>query len=604
MKKTVFLLALSIAIAGCGGSSGGGSSSTVNATSVSSIPNMDLSGYDKSASTTNSISVPTTKGAAGHIGSKSRAFCEANIQKNEAIRMSKQIQLDKCYALAMEKGGLYSLEVGKRTLVKIVMPDNFEEFEGEGERGGGGEGGRRGQQSLTVSNDVSKEGGRAKPGEEEHEKRDCQNEKGALGKVMLMNIYPRTETELQIRMCQGTAGSEALINETTFSISGDVGTVEAIHKGSFCGQTEGGKFSLRISGIKSITDGVVDLASSGKVEATGFMDSSFGGGYNSFTYEALPDLNRVCGAFKAKFKDDRGSNSFTNSMCSEFGGSSNTGTAKFTFTGSFPAMTACEICSRGGLSQFAEGCYQQMTQDVGELVNAANCSTKFICPDVDESTHEFRGQKLATNGLCDQSNGGTESFVIATSDSNPIGTVIPKKQSAYFSTVDAMDLIPVRAQLDNISVDFTSSSEEACSGTPDVTINPKEFESMGKAASLAGKALNLEALQSAIATCQALDEELRQHQGMGGYDCHREDAEEELSHEAGADSGPSDDAKAFIPGPCLGPPVLTPDECEQTCRDNPECRPTNGGDFDMPKACKDAGQTPETCPDYCHNNRC
>lgn len=596
-----------IGLIGCGGG-GGGSSETTGTTGgdttssgadvskVSNLPSVDLSDYDYS--TTSSSNIAVAKGAgAGALGSTSSAYCHVRSMANEAIRMSKQVQLDKCFALAMEEGGLYALTAGQATIVKVIMPDSYEEFGGpEGGGGGPGSGGPGPQNVAVVTKGPSGEEG-------EEEFRSCESETGKLGGNILMKIEPNAAgDQLQISMCEGSEGSESLVNVSTFTKSAaDTYTISARHCGEFCGKTDCGDFAVTLSGVQSVASGVVTLGTDGQLSATGQFSGAFGSGRIAYSSIAKSQLNEVSGSFHASFQEQGAeATDFTDAVYSRYGGSTKTGTSKHLFNGAFPAASVAELCGFGDLSGSQNLCYQDFSENLGMTVTAQNASSIKVCPQKNDDG-EFLGDQLSQTGLCEESGTDTESFKIGADGET--ATVIADALSAFSSRVSAFDLSTISGTVGDLSF---SASEWNCSGTPDVTVDPTDFASLNAAATKALKAVDTSALQTAIATCQTLEEELRNDQGIGGFNCFELEQAEFHEGEIGVDSELDDEHLAFIPEPCRGSngaPSLSPEDCKTICDADPtSC--FGGENMGMPEACIDAGETPETCPDYCEENPC
>lgn len=599
-SRLLFIAGL-VATIGCGGggssddstSSTGGETGSTGVGKVATIPSTDLSDYDYSNQSSSNIAVGKSA-EDGRLGGDSGAYCHAKSLKKEVIRHSKQIQLDKCYALAMEKGGLYSITDGVPVIVKVIMPDDFDDFEQAGsseqseQQGSSGQGGSEQQQPPST---------KAAKGEGEF---NCANEKGALGQVILMKIVQSGST-LNIDMCEGPEGAEALINESIFTISGDTYTADATHSDEFCGQRETGNFKITISGVKSVTDGIATLDSTeGEVTATGEFKGHFGTGTISFHAIQAARLNTISGGFTANFTDPMSgyTNAFEDTIYAKFGGTSNTGSANMHFSGSFPAASVAELCGRGDLGSFSNPCYADFSKDLGITINAANASSIKVCPKITASTGAFAGDELSKTGSCTQDHTDIESFKIASDGES--ASVILDALSAHYKPVKAFNLSTIN--LANVNPQLSNRWD--CKGEPTVTVDPKNQGLLNEAVTPTGtKAIDGSALQSAIAVCQALDKELRESDNIGDFDCYKQEQAESHETDVGVQETLTDAEKDFIPKPCQGPPVLEPQACKDYCDKNPsEC--FNGATEGMPPACVEAKQTPESCPDYCAKNPC
>lgn len=608
-------LAAAALFASCGGGSGGGSGSgtegTATVASLSSVPSMDLSSYDYSAQAASAeIAAPWGKSLSlsvgkaeewegrnlgdtyGAIGSFSRAGCEANMHKKEATRMSQSAQLDRCYMEAMEKGGLITIPTGSYNYYKIIMP-------------------------APPPEDLQRMCANIP---EEDKKQAClAGGEGPRGGNMLTRVgrFGDNGNELRIDMCEGAEGHEGKVNEATYAVSGNTYTGTVIRKGTWGGKSENMKFGITVA-ASSVTDGIADLGSSGSARAEGWMNGGFGQGHILFLADASDMSTTVQGAFQASFTDPfKGvQNSFTGKNHAKFGGISNTGTAKFSFTGTHPAMSLADMISGSNSMEGAQqagipadalaGFYQFMSQELGVPVNADNLGTIKVCP-----TPE--GMERAIGNTCEESKNGLESFSIANVEQTgdlysmieQSFAIILDASSAFYNNVKDIDLSSYSA--DAGAIEFTRTDWDCAAPAAGWTleIRPDELRA-GNAP--AGITVDRARLEAAMSSCNALEEKLRENMGMGGHDCAdrqmRGDAGDKFG--GGEQSGHTGTEGGMIPAPCTQQ-RLTPEQCKTYCDTHQqECFPGTGGQppppptgGQMPAYCSERGWTPEQCGPYC-----
>lgn len=605
-----------------GGGAGGAAGGEASVATLSAVPSVDLSSYDYSASSAASSSL-SAKGLSaksvslkagdglgknmGCIGCVSRAGCEANMHKKEAIRMSQEAQLDRCHFEGMEAGGLITIPVDSYNYYKITMPEpSPEELE---------------QMCGNIP--------------EEDKKQACMEGEGPMGGNMLARIgrFGTNGNELRIDMCQGDEGSESRVGEATYTASGSVYTGTIVRIGNWGGEEEKMEFTMTVDAA-SVTNGVADLGSSGSATAAGKFNGGFGQGNITFTADAATASNIVSGAFAASFNDPYTgvANSFNGKTYAQFGGVSNTGTAKFFFDGTMPAMSLDEMVGGGpdvndqqGIpDDQKDGFFQFMSEELEVEINEGNMASIKVCPndDFDPSVEGSKGMVIADGDTCSHTKTDVESFSIAnitnTGDTytslEQSFIIILNSSSAFYNAVNLINLDDYSA--DSGAIAFTRDWD--CSppdGVWTLEIVPEEMMVGTLPSGIDPDDIDKDAIETAMQKCMALEEKLHENQGMGGYDC----ADKEMAGDAGKDFGgggpvgfeEGDDKGGMIPLPCVEQ-NLGPDACMDYCDAHPdECFGEGGegpppGD-QMPQACIDAGIAEgdfQACGQYCQANPC
>ncbi|MFH1652905.1 MAG: hypothetical protein ABIE74_02515 [Pseudomonadota bacterium] len=500
------LMVFGIGFTSCGG--GSSSSSTDEATasvkSLSSVPSIDLSSYDNSTSASANVAVlnSVSKGLGENlteVGKSSRAGCEANMHKKEMIRMSQMSQLERCYPEAMEGIGLITIPEGSYAYYNIKPPEENNEQKGK------------------MCDGI--------PDEDAERKAACMGEgeggggKGGGSMKMRIGII---DGDLQIDMCEGRTGAEVLVNEATYAASGSVYTADVIHIGQWGGQTERNSLNVIVDlgADGSVTNGLVNLGTAGTALATGNMSGGFGDGVMSFEAIASDSSNRVSGAFAGSFVDPftGTASSFTGKVYSRFGGAAATGCAKFSFGGSQPPMRVADMVPFDIPQNDLDNFLQAFGADLGIDIDSTNYQNIYLCenPNFDwENPDPTIKPMIALTGgeTCGViTHTGLECFgisnIIRSGDfGNEVSqgyTIIATSGSPYFDEVNAYDISGLSAAITTPA--FSRAWD--CSGT----FESLDFENLFQT-------LGAEAIEAAMRPCQELEEKAFGNEGMGGYDC-------------------------------------------------------------------------------------
>ncbi len=507
---------------GCGGSSsssssdsGGGSgtgtsSGEASTASLATVPSVDISNLDVSQSSSSSSSLTAglvvnesketsaddkKKGLAQEkaVGDSSRAGCETNAHKNEMVRNSQQVQLDRCYAEAMETAGLITIPTGSFALYSITPPSEAKDNQGKACDG--------------IPADHTDEVAACKSGGE-----------GPGAEGMLVRIG-RFDKDLRVDLCQGKEGSAALTSESTYGANGSIYTISAIHKDTWGGHAESNKFdaTVDLGTTGKVTDGIVSLGD-GTATANASMDGGFGNGTLHFEALGADSSNIVSGVFAASFTDPRAKvkNTFTGKTYSHF--SATSGCSKFSFTGSPPPMPASQMIPFDIPDTQLSSFLQSFGQQLGITLTKDNYKTIFFCPNPDfnpdSPSTTIPPMLAATAGQScpSQTHTGVECYTITNGSTNgnfgekkisQSYTILENAKSSYFTEVDKFDL----GTLSNTASTIAFSRNWDCTGT----FSPIAFGSLTEAQATKAEA--------GMKKCFALEEKARGNEGMGGHDC-------------------------------------------------------------------------------------
>ncbi len=517
---------------GGGGSSGGEETATnpgeASVATLATVPSVDISNLDFSAATTASASVSKlprmkTKNASSEkkglgknynqVGNPSRAGCEANMHKQEIIRHSQQAQLDRCYAEAMETAGLITIPADTYARYDIHPPEDDEA--------------QRGRMCDGI------------PEERTEERERCESGDEGPGAEGIKVRVGRFGNELRIDLCEGDGG---LVNEATFTADGSVYTIDVTRIGDFNGHEESANFNaiVDLGSTGRVVDGIVDLGD-GNVTANSCMDGGFGNG--CITFQAIGDdptlgnYNVVSGIFKGAFREPRSGvkTTFTGKAYSQFGGSSNTGCAKFSFTGAPPPMRVADMVPFDIAEAQLDNFLRTFGVQLGIDLNRNNYRNIMLCnnPDFDPSNPQQGGIPMvvaAAAGCATITHTGVECFSIENgTETGDFGnkvvqvfTIIENTGSTFYTAVNNFDLGTIIDQSPAIAF----GRKWDCAGPFD-EIN---FES-----------LDPEKIESELQECLALEEKARGNQGAGDYNCHQQQQQGDIDNFA--QEGPPDQGK-------------------------------------------------------------
>lgn len=523
-KPIIVIIALAaLGLVACGGGGGGGAapaSGGGSTDSLSTIPTADVSSYDPSststASSSESVPIPSKSkslssvhkgvGASMHEeGESSRAFCEQNMHKQEIFRNSQQIQLPRCFMEAMETAGLFTIPSTGSLVVEVRPPDVRDE-----------------DRSKMCANI---------PAERAKERQACEGgHEGPGGKTIIARVS--REGGLQLDLCEGGTKDTEL---TYTQSAADTFGVSAVRIGSWQGNTEQSSFEGSISGVSSVTNGVVSLADAGKATVTAKM--SGGPGSGTTTFEATKDSYSLKSAFKGGFTDpfSNTATSFTGKAYAEVGvstasasvskaaGSATiTGCAKYLFTGSPPPMKAANMIPFDISPSQLNAFLQTLGAELGIVLNQTNYGSIYLCPnpnfDPDSPSNTVKPLIVTAAGTActEVTHTGVECFrFVNGSETNDFGGSkivqtgkrIANSAASQYASVNAFDVSSLSADIGTIA--FARSFD--CTGATQVI----DFSNLSESAGAT--------LENAIKSCMSLEEKLRDNDGAGGYNCNQEE---------------------------------------------------------------------------------
>lgn len=505
---TAVMFAMGLCLfAACGGGSsgtaetpaetggGGGETGVASVDSLSSLPSVDLSQYDSSASSAN-IAAPVSKSLSLakrfgedqlQLGGTSRAGCEQNMHKQEVFRMSQMSQLDRCYPEAMERAGLITIPTGSYAYYRIIPPDMGDE------------------QKTGMCDDI--------PAERVQDRERCMEESAQSGdkKTILMRLGV-VDSQLQIDMCEGDPATQ--MNSATYGANGSLYTATVVRRGVFQGEVEGGSFNLSVDIGTSgkVEDGVITIGDNGFVSAAGTMNGKFGSG--NINFERATDSSiKISGAFAGGFTDPFSGTetSFTGKTYSHVGGSPVTGCAKFSFTGAPPAMRISDMIPFNVSASDLANFLGVFGAELGITLTEANYQSVRVCPNDDFDPNNpnplIKPMLALVDGAtsCGEvTHSDTECFSVTNTtttgdfgtETSQLFTIIADASAAYYPEVSAYDLSALLPAIGTIA--FTRTWD--CSGS----FTDVNFASVAQAT-----------IETEMRKCFAIEEKARNNGGMG-----------------------------------------------------------------------------------------
>ncbi len=507
-------------VSGCGGSSSrggtGGSGTTTGTADVSSlrtVPNTDLSSLDVSQSSASGLRrlALSVVNKAKHeefkdnlrsVGNPSRAGCESNMHKKQIIRDSKMAQFPKCMAQAMEKSGLITIPTGSLAYYKMTPPPETEE------------------QKAGMCNGI--------PDERMEDKRACEEEANQGPQEIKLRIG--NVDGLQMDVCFGGVLEE----EALYTAAGSLYTATLAHGRTFQGKSEKANFSMTVDlgTTGTVTEGRISLGN-GNASATGQMNGGFGRGL--IRADVTADTFAIQGGFLGDFVDP-----FTGVATSFIGKTysklnATEGCAKFSFEGPPPPMRIQDMVPFDVSADALGGFLQAFSQELcGVVVNADNYGEINVCPNPDfdptaAGETDCPMIAAAADGGCPTvTHTGTECFSISNGSTTTdfgrtriLQTFLRTDESTarFFTEVNAFDLGP----LDPSSVNPAFSRNWDCTG---------DFSELNFA--------NGQNVEENMEDCFALEEEMREDNGFGDYNCQGQEMANgagDLSKEGPPDNG-------------------------------------------------------------------
>lgn len=378
-----------LGLAACGSSGSGTSSSSTTADATSSvdgvsanISNLDASQSSASANISVGKSLASVAKRIGTtVGSASRAGCELNQIKKESKRIGNEIDAILCYiGTTQEQSPSFILD-GTTRYYDLTVP---------------------------VSDD---------------------------GNFTMTMRVVKDSDGLRMDMCEGGTLSE----EITIDQNGSDVTASGYHyfKGESGGPGSGfedkGGFDLVLA-LKSSASGEITYEDIDSGSLTATFVGNFGSGRATLSKGSGVDLNDISGAFAATL----GSNdAFTAQIIGRTDASD--GTAKYSVTGSFPALPSTFFPPE--MRALAPNGFCPMSEGFDTCNPSANFQPGGNCQGKTPTLACFCMQS-PTNGLCSFTDSGVESFSITTdaSTGNQTFTIVAGSDDNYYSYVNGLSL--------------------------------------------------------------------------------------------------------------------------------------------------------------------
>lgn len=382
-----------IACAACGSSGSGTSTSsttTADVTQAVDSVSVDISNLDASQSATNAnISATKSVGSVqkrfgASVGDVSRSGCELNEIKKESRRVGNEIDAILCYLGTTQDQDSHFVVDSTQRFYAMTVPA------GEGE------------------------------------------DKGNFGFTMRIQ---KDSAGLRMDMCQGGVLSE----EITIAQSGTTATASGYHyfKGESgepgSGFEDKGGFDLTLA-LKSDASGHITYADIDSGTLTATFVGNFGSGRMTFSKSAGLDLNDISGVFAASLGN---SDAFTAQIVGRTDATQ--GTAKYSVTGTFPAMPKTFLpLSMQGL---APDGFCPLTSGFDSCDPVTNFQPGGSCQGQTPTLSCFCMETPA-NGNCTFTDSGTEAFSITTdaTTGNQSFAIVAASDDNYYSYVNGLTL--------------------------------------------------------------------------------------------------------------------------------------------------------------------
>ncbi len=498
-----------VATTGCGGGSGSAStgsdsgSGEASVTALSAVPSLDLSTLDSSESSANLAvrtgkRAPLLKSISSDTGKPSREGCEVGMHKRQLFRMSQEVQLPRCFLEAIASAGLMTIPTGSRSIYDFRFPEP-----------------PAGEQDKQCD-DI--------PEERTEEIEACEaGDEGPSDPLVRIGII---DGALQIDHCEANGSdTRRLVEEATYVASGSNYTIDAAQNWSWGGQTEQSRLlgTIDLGTTGSVTNGVVELGD-GNVSITGYHSGGFGQGMESYGREG--STNIVSGAFEGSFIDpfSGSTSSFTGRAYAQY--DATVGTGKFSFTGSPPAMRVSDMIPfHISTPEEIEAFLKIWKIDLGAEITLESklCPNPNFNPEEDEGSN-IKPMILLAAGETDCesiTHTGVESFAITNvvtegdfgNTVKQVYTTISNADSPFYDAVSVFDI----SALSTSTAQLGFSRNWDCGGSATIV-------DMGNLTQA-----QFATLDAAMETCFALEEKLHGNNGMGEYDCHQEEQQDDIN---------------------------------------------------------------------------
>lgn len=525
-------------VAGCGGggessssatdtTSGGTTAGQASASSLSTVPSVDVSNLDYTTSSSSAAKLEVEPDQAGlvmksaqglgntnAVGNSSRAGCEQNVHKKEILRHSKQATIPFCYARAMEKAKLVVIPSdGTYAYYQVKPPEG--------------------------SADDFKKSCDKIPPDHKKEIEECKKGAGAEGAQGGMKLRLKKSTSgdtksLEMDMCEGK-DAKSVTEELTYSAKGAIYTATAVRSGSFNGHTDKSAFSATIDlgTTGKVADGIPDLGD-GNATATASMDGGFGSGRMTFKATGASKAVTISGLFEGGFKEQRSGSRFESKFTGKtYAESDNsTGCAKFSFAGTMPPMLLKDMIPFNIGEAQLDNFLQNFGLQLGLSITKDNYKTIVLCPnpkfDPQNPDKDKSIKPMVAGGTagCDTlTHTGVECFSVSNGTKEgqfgkqvtQIFTIIANDKSGFYKSVNAFDLATLDTKK---AIEFARKWD--CTAETGKSFSDLNFATFTKE--------QAETAQAAMKDCFKMEEEARGNNGMGGYNCHEKQNQGDMNN--------------------------------------------------------------------------
>ncbi|MBI2083271.1 MAG: hypothetical protein HYT76_06840 [Deltaproteobacteria bacterium] len=546
------LLALSASggIWGCGstgatrgttGTTDGGTGETeagvASVSSLQTIPSADVSSLDpslKSASSSSALKMKST--AISESEGFSRHGCEADMHKREAIRITGEAEISKCYIKAMEKLDL--IEIGDEVYnYYVIKPEmEFEDAPPSLKAQADGE-----DICDTISDDDTEK------------KKAC--ESGEIDTGAPEEIKARCgifSGDLRCDLCF----NGALEEEMHYKGDGAIYTGGVRHQFTdFGSEVEKGKIDVTINlgTTGKIKDGLFDAGTDGKAEVTACMDGRWGTGCMSVEANATEFV--LGGVFSGSYTDFDG---FTTSFEGKAKAilTATDGCAKFQFKGAPPSWPVANMIPPGMAQKDVENFLKNFNLECANCnITATNYKTIRLCPntkfDPADTTDRDAPMVLANaDGTCAEvTHIDTGCFLIS--------NALNEGQSGTKITQTFLKVACSKTTVGSRCADFNVSALTA--DVSDLGFQ-RNWDCSGDFKTVDFSSVTNEKLEEAFGECFAIEEKLFDNEGMGGNNCmeaEQFDEVEEFTDDGGKNFGNCGGEYVKTSGGC---PASVPDK--------------------------------------------
>lgn len=536
-KKTSFILVSSMALlasACTGGDSSSSSTTTTDGTttadvsSISNVPSMNLSAYDNTTSTSGTASLNSLYLSAsddddelaptysvgegiGQEGSRSTAFCQVNMQKEEVFRTGAILAGDLCSVQTLEKYGVITVPTdGTRSIFHFDFSDD--EFEETAE------------EQAAKCDDI--------PEENLDEKEWCLSEETQDADDSMMLRVGVIDGTLEIDFCDGASGSETLQIEANAKAADDkTYVVSSTETDDWGGYENWATIAATISDFEQVIDGDVEFNDDSSIAAEITTHGGYGTGTIHFEAHGAKGTghNIVKGAFEGNYDDQATGTTqeFTGKVYAQYGGATNLGTAKMSFSGTVPPFAAPDMLY--GVDEASQASILDAL--ASELGIPGLTADTLLCPNMSDDFDENDNVKPmveATDGQCPAfSDERVESFSITNAfvetdfgmtEVIQIALITSDDDSPFYDAVNAFDISAL-----TVAAKPAFARNWDCTGS---NVTEVSFETIFNSLSQT----EIMEFDTAMQECEALYELANGWDGAGGHDCYEEENSGEVDN--------------------------------------------------------------------------